>query len=98
VKVQLRGHKVRGREVLANYGGNLLGIARNGYAGLQFRLRAVAEGKFGDILSRRPALDWSAVSSRPGVTYLGLPTTAAAEDVELFGRIVVQDLKDQGGG
>lgn len=68
-------------------------LAVAGYAGLRYRLRAISVGKFGDILVRRPALDWSQVSSAPGVTYIGLPTTAVAEDVELFGRVIVQDLK-----
>lgn len=69
------------------------GVGQSGFAGLQFRLGALMEGKFGDILRKRPALDWDKVASQAGVTYLGLPTTAAAEDVELFGRVVIQDLK-----
>jgi len=68
-------------------------LAQSGYTGLRFRLRAISEGKFAEVINRRPALDWGDVSSHPGVTYLGLPTTAAAEDVELFGRVIVQDLK-----
>jgi hypothetical protein len=68
-------------------------LAHSGYAGLRYRLRAITEGKFGAVLGKRPALDWDEVSSRPGITYLGLPTTAVAEDVELFGRVIVQDLK-----
>jgi hypothetical protein len=69
------------------------GVGQNGYAGLQFRLGALREGKFGDILSKRPALNWDTASQRSRVTYIGLPTTAAAEDVELFGRVLIQDLK-----
>jgi len=68
-------------------------VGKAGYAGLQFRLGALREGKFGEVLSKRPALNWDTASKQSRVTYIGLPTTAAAEDVELFGRVLIQDLK-----
>jgi hypothetical protein len=69
------------------------GVGTAGYVGLQRRLGALLQGKFGDIFRRKPALDWDKVTSKPNVTYLSLSATAASEDVELFGRVVTQDLK-----
>ena len=43
--------------------------------------------------ARSPALDWLKVTAKPHVTYLSLTATAAGEDVELFGRVITQDLK-----
>jgi hypothetical protein len=68
-------------------------LAKEGYEGLQARLGALRNGKFGPIFRRRPALDWREATTGRRVTYLGLPTTAAAEDVELFARVICQDLK-----
>ncbi len=69
------------------------GIGSAGYIGLQKRLGALMEGTFGDLFRQRPALDWRTVMSTPGVTYLSLSATAAGEDVDLFGRVIIQDLK-----
>ena len=66
---------------------------RGGCAGLQHRLGALFEGKFGVLFEKRPALDWTKVTEQPGVTYFSLSATAASEDVELFGRVITQDLK-----
>lgn len=69
------------------------GLGTAGYAGLQRRLGALMQGKFGDIFEQRPALDWDAVTGTPHVTYLSLSSTATGEDVELFGHVIAQDLK-----
>ncbi len=69
------------------------GVGAAGIVGLQRRLGALMEGAFGDIFRKRPALDWGKVTRNPQVTYLSLSATAAGEDVELFGRVILQDLK-----
>ena len=38
-------------------------------------------------------LDWDAVLATPTVVYISLPVTAASEDVELMGRVLLQDIK-----
>jgi hypothetical protein len=69
------------------------GIGAAGHAGLQKRLGALMEGTFGELFRKRPALQWHDVMREPQVTYLSLSSTAASEDVELFGRVITQDLK-----
>lgn len=69
------------------------GVGAAGYVGLQKRLGALMEGTFGDLFRKRPALDWREEMREPRVTYLSLSSTAAGEDVELFGRVITQDLK-----
>ena len=69
------------------------GVGAAGYSGFQRRLGALMEGAFGDLFRKRPALDWHAVMRKPQMTYMSLPTTAAGEDVALFGRVIAQDLK-----
>ena len=69
------------------------GVGLAGYIGLQNRLSALLEGKFGTLFEKRPALDWNKVTRAPSVTYFSLSATAASEDVELFGRVITQDLK-----
>ena len=48
---------------------------------------------FGPLFERRPAIDWTIAGLRPCVTYVSLSATAASEDVELLGRVILQDLK-----
>jgi hypothetical protein len=69
------------------------GIGAAGYVGLQKRLGALMEGTFGELFRKRPALDWESEMREPHVTYVSLSSTAASEDVELFGRVITQDLK-----
>ncbi len=69
------------------------GVGAAGYVGLQRRLGALLEGAFGPLFELEPALQWGKVSQRPAVTHLALSATAAGEDVELFGRVITQDLK-----
>jgi len=71
--------------------GGSVGTAR--FVGLQRRLGALMEGTFGDLFRQRPALSWQEEFSAPRVTYISLSATGASEDVELFGRVVLQDLK-----
>jgi hypothetical protein len=69
------------------------GVGAAGYSGLQRRLGALMEGTFGELFRKRPALDWQEQLAKPRVTYLSLSATGAGEDVELFGRVITQDLK-----
>jgi hypothetical protein len=68
-------------------------VGASGHAGLQRRLGALLEGKFGTLFRTDPMLDWEAVLAAPSVTYLALSTLASSEDVELMGRVIAQDLK-----
>jgi hypothetical protein len=69
------------------------GVGAAGYVGFQRRLGALMEGTFGELFRKQPALSWHEQLASPRVTYLSLSATAAGEDVELFGRVVTQDLK-----
>jgi hypothetical protein len=71
--------------------GDRLGIA--GRTGLQRRLGALLEGKFGNLFRTEPALDWDNVGSEQSVAYIALSALANSEDVDLMGRVIVQDLK-----
>lgn len=68
-------------------------LGTSGYSGLQHRIGALIEGRFGPLFERRPALDWASISAQPSVSYVALSVTAASEDVELFARVIIQDLK-----
>ncbi|HYM54204.1 MAG TPA: DUF87 domain-containing protein [Solirubrobacteraceae bacterium] len=65
----------------------------SGRAGLQRRLGALLEGKFGDLFRAKRNLDWDRALAEPSVTYIALSALASSEDVELMGRVVAQDLK-----
>ena len=69
------------------------GVGAAGYVGLQRRLGALLEGAFGQLFELEPALRWREVTQGPAVTHIALSATAAGEDVELFGRVITQDLK-----
>lgn len=69
------------------------GVGAAGYNGLQRRLGALMRGTFGTLLTTESALDWNAVLAAPSVTHVSLSATAAGEDVELMGRVLIQDLK-----
>ncbi len=68
-----------------------IGVA--GLAGLQHRLGALLEGKFGWLFGASRALDWREVTAQPSVAYIALSALASSEDVDLMGRVIVQDLK-----
>jgi hypothetical protein len=68
-------------------------VTKSGQAGLQRRLGALLEGKFGELFRADAVLDWDAALAQPSVTYIALSTLASSEDVELFGRVIAQDLK-----
>jgi hypothetical protein len=68
-------------------------VGRGGYSGLQRRIGALLEGKFGELFRADDALDWDEALSEPSVVYIALSTLASSEDVELFGRVIAQDLK-----
>jgi Helicase HerA, central domain len=65
----------------------------SGMTGLQRRLGALLEGKFGDLFRADNALDWDSALAQPSVTYIALSALASSEDVELMGRVIAQDLK-----
>ncbi|GEM_PF-1581882 len=75
------------------------GAVGDGIAGLRVRLMALLNGKFRDLLlapdTAREVLSWPRVLTSPSVVYVNLPATAASEDVELLGRVVAQDLKQE---
>ncbi|HEY3060628.1 MAG TPA: helicase HerA-like domain-containing protein [Chloroflexota bacterium] len=78
-------------ELLALRGDDL---HRRALSGLVGRLRALRFGLFGPwLLPSERTLDLAQCLVEPGVTYLGLPATAASEDVALVGRVLVQHLK-----
>ena len=60
---------------------------------MKFRLGALVQGSFGPLFAVAKELDWDAVFATPTVVYVSLPVTAASEDVELLGRVIIQDLK-----
>lgn len=64
-----------------------------GRGGLRYRLGALVEGKFGELFRATHGLDWDEALAQPAVTYIALSALASSEDVELFGRVIAQDLK-----
>src|SRR5439155_12685628 len=69
-------------------------LHRSTISGLVGRLRALRFGLFGPwLLPSERTLDVAASLVEPGLTYMGLPATAASEDVALVGRVLVQHLK-----
>ncbi|MGI9147414.1 MAG: type IV secretory system conjugative DNA transfer family protein [Chloroflexota bacterium] len=70
------------------------GLHRKALSGLVGRLRSLRYGGFGPwLLPSERSLDLATCLQAPGVTYLGLPATAASEDVALVGRVLIQHLK-----
>jgi hypothetical protein len=69
------------------------GLAEQAFTGFYYRLAALAEGTFGTLFRKRPALDWKAIN-QPSVTYFGLNAQSAPEDVPLMAAVVSNDLKD----
>jgi len=69
-------------------------LHRKTLAGLAGRLRSLRHGLFGAaLLPSDRTLDLAAALAEPGISYLGLPATAASEDVALVGRVLIQHLK-----
>jgi Type IV secretion-system coupling protein DNA-binding domain len=83
----------RTRERLLDLGGHGDRTTASGITGLQRRLGALLEGKFGDLFRADNALDWDSALAQPSVTYIALSALASSEDVELMGRVIAQDLK-----
>ncbi|MDQ6673272.1 MAG: DUF853 family protein, partial [Chloroflexota bacterium] len=64
------------------------GLHRKALSGLVGRFRSLRYGGFGPwLLPSEHTLDLAECLQSPGVTYLGLPATAASEDVALVGRV-----------
>jgi hypothetical protein len=78
---------------LRNFVGDADVAGKNGVSGLKYRLGALVQGSFGPLFAVAKELDWDAVFATPTVAYVSLPVTAASEDVELLGRVIIQDLK-----
>jgi hypothetical protein len=69
-------------------------LHRKALSGLAGRFRSLRYGVFGpSLLPSERGLDLAASLHTAGVTYLGLPATAASEDVALVGRVLIQHLK-----
>jgi hypothetical protein len=69
-------------------------LHRKALSGLVGRLRSLRYGAFGAwLLPSEHTLNLAENLQAPGVTYLGLPATAASEDVALVGRVLIQHLK-----
>jgi hypothetical protein len=69
-------------------------LHRTTLSGLAGRLRTLRYGVFGPwLLPSDRSLDLRECLAATGVTYLGLPATAASEDVALVGRVLIQHLK-----
>jgi hypothetical protein len=69
-------------------------LHRTTLSGVAGRLRTLRYGVFGPwLLPSDRTLDLAACLRQPGITYLGLPATAASEDVALVGRVLIQHLK-----
>jgi uncharacterized protein DUF87 len=63
-------------------------------SGIAGRLRMLRYGVFGQwLLPSDRTIDLAGCVRSAGVTYLGLPATAASEDVALVGRVLIQHLK-----
>jgi hypothetical protein len=70
------------------------GLHRKALSGLVGRFRSLRYGVFGSsLLPSERTLDLAECLRLPGLTYLGLPATAASEDVALVGRVLIQHLK-----
>ena len=69
-------------------------LHRTTLSGIAGRLRTLRYGVFGRwLLPSERTIDLAASVTTAGVTYLGLPATAASEDVALVGRVLIQHLK-----
>lgn len=71
-------------------------LHRRALSGLVGRLRSLRLGGFGSVLMPSDqTLDLTDCLRGPGVTYFGLPATAASEDVALVGRVLIQHVKQE---
>src|ERR1051326_1384784 len=69
-------------------------LHRAALSGIAGRLRMLRYGVFGpSLLPSNRTIDLAECLRSAGVTYLGLPATAASEDVALVGRVLIQHLK-----
>lgn len=66
---------------------------KNGILSLKHRFGAILQGEFRPLFTGNDVLDWDASLATPTVVYVSLPVTAASEDVELMGRVLIQDIK-----
>jgi len=68
-------------------------LLQEGVIGIQKRLSSLDSGTFGTLLRHTPSLDWDAITAQPSLTYVSMPVLASPSDVELLGRVMVQDIK-----
>lgn len=66
---------------------------KSGVISLQHRFGAILQGSFGPLFKQKDELDWDSAFAQPMVVYICLSATAASEDVDLMGRVLIQDLK-----
>ena len=65
----------------------------DGLLSLKHRFGALLQGSFAPLFEADSVLDWDGALLAPSVTYVCLSATAASEDVELMGRVLIQDIK-----
>jgi len=68
-------------------------VLQEGLVGIQKRLASLDGGTFGTLLRHAPALEWETILAVPSLSYISLPTLASPADVELLGRVIIQDVK-----
>lgn len=66
---------------------------KNGILSLRHRFGALLQGAFRPLFMGDDVLEWDVALETPNVVYISLPVTAASEDVELMGRVLIQDIK-----
>jgi len=81
------------RDRLLDLGEHADRTTKSGYAGLQHRLGAVMEGRYGRLFRLAQPLDWDRLLDRQCVIYIALSALGGSEDQELMGRVIGQDLK-----
>ncbi len=68
-------------------------VLQEGVIGIQKRLSSLDSGTFGALLRRTPSIEWDAITAQASLTYVSMPVLASPADVELLGRVMVQDIK-----
>ena len=94
--LRLLAHKVKDEQLqdeLTNLLDDTDTAGKSGVISLQHRFGALLQGSFGPLFTAKKVLDWEDTFARPSVVYICLSATAASEDVDLMGRVLIQDLK-----
>ena len=94
--LRILAHKVQDESLqdeLTNLLDDTDAAGKSGLISLQHRFGALLQGSFGPLLTAKKVLDWDSAFAQPMVVYVALSATAASEDVDLMGRVLIQDLK-----